>query len=954
MKEHDIMKMYKIMKFLSLFLIMAMILSVFACNSQNVSEESASGSSTDTSEPLTAETESAESSDKTEETSNNETVFDDSTETEHSTKDQSEMTSEEDTKETSDKEEECSTQETDSDGSTEAEDSQTEDQSETATEEKSEEASFDTEENDPTSEYRDRNSESGYIGRYIDYIMLDGEKILLTSDAMSVKLIDVTTSNKTLLFRGWAGFEGKLLKLGHALDNNAPIFDTEPMEAEQAVIDAAGKNAVRFTVSVDLSELSVGYHDFYLLAQVDLGGGITVKLLSFKIHKTEAIDSSDYLKPSDAEVVRYNVDHVKLDGELIKEGTDTKDLKAISSTSLSQSLTFFGWAGFKSNILSMGYAFDNEAPILKFTPSDTSEAPVLAAGGDLAKRFSVTADISKLSAGEHKMYLLALVDIDGGKIVKLMEFTLTVSEQCAHNSEENVWSAVAGEPKETATCANCGESITRNTSFILCYEKIIHGGGEKIGNVFTLDSAHVIDDISEAFVTDNGLYFQGWLGINSGTKEYKWSIDGKEWFDVDESSSYRDDSADVLSAIAKKSEENKLGLKNYASKIRFYITVSGISKLPAGNYDIYLGAIPNNNPDTVVPVIQIKNVTVAATPDADTALKTINGTAISEYKIVIEGDHYGVKRAQELLSKELYLASGIVLPVSNSGIAGTKTILIRSSDTYNNGNVGGGEYYFEINGDSIIIGGSGIYGPIAAAKAFAEAVNGKTDATVASNTSAILDLSNTKEKLSGNGALNIGFIGDSVTFGHGPVTPWPSFFSDSLKQIYSSANIKALNAAKSGSTSSWGNENINSLLLDKGYNDLVFLSHGTNDQYYIGGYAESYANYVSMIEKIYSSNPDADIVFVFCGRDYEMKGIYSISGGSVSPFMRAMIDVALEYDLAIIDPMTTLYEACAEYAPNSIMDNGWKYYMQDEVHPNVIGQELYGEIVYQYVSEALK
>jgi hypothetical protein len=109
-----------------------------------------------------------------------------------------------------------------------------------------------------------------------------------------------------------------------------------------------------------------------------------------------------------------------------------------------------------------------------------------------------------------------------------------------------------------------------------------------------------------------------------------------------------------------------------------------------------------------------------------------------------------------------------------------------------------------------------------------------------------------------------------------------------------------------------------------------------------------------MIEKIRASNPDADIVFVFCGRDFETKGIYSISGGSISPFMRAMIDVALEYDLAIIDPMTTLYEACAEYAPDSIMGKGWKHYMQDEVHPNVIGQELYGEIVYQYVSEALK
>ena len=52
--------------------------------------------------------------------------------------------------------------------------------------------------------------------------------------------------------------------------------------------------------------------------------------------------------------------------------------------------------------------------------------------------------------------------------------------------------------------------------------------------------------------------------------------------------------------------------------------------------------------------------------------------------------------------------------------------------------------------------------------------------------------------------------------------------------------------------------------------------------------------------------------------------------------------------------MTTLYEACEEYSPSAIMTSGWKHYMQDEVHPNAIGQELYGEVVYAYVEKALK
>ncbi len=65
--------------------------------------------------------------------------------------------------------------------------------------------------------------------------------------------------------------------------------------------------------------------------------------------------------------------------------------------------------------------------------------------------------------------------------------------------------------------------------------------------------------------------------------------------------------------------------------------------------------------------------------------------------------------------------------------------------------------------------------------------------------------------------------------------------------------------------------NIKSLLLDNGFNDLVFLSHGTNDKYHGVTYEDTYNNYVSMINQIRASNPNSDIVFVVCGRDFEQK-----------------------------------------------------------------------------------
>jgi lysophospholipase L1-like esterase len=79
-----------------------------------------------------------------------------------------------------------------------------------------------------------------------------------------------------------------------------------------------------------------------------------------------------------------------------------------------------------------------------------------------------------------------------------------------------------------------------------------------------------------------------------------------------------------------------------------------------------------------------------------------------------------------------------------------------------------------------------------------------------------------------------------------------------------------------------------------------------------------------------------------------------ISGGSISPYMMAMIDIAREYGFGIIDPMTTLYEAGDEQSPGNATGSGWKYYMQDEVHPNELGQQLYGKAVYSYIASALK
>ena len=105
--------------------------------------------------------------------------------------------------------------------------------------------------------------------------------------------------------------------------------------------------------------------------------------------------------------------------------------------------------------------------------------------------------------------------------------------------------------------------------------------------------------------------------------------------------------------------------------------------------------------------------------------------------------------------------------------------------TYDNGDVSGGEYHIEIDGSNIIISGSGIYGPIKAASEFIKAVSGKTDAVFESVTESIVEINNAKNKLNNGETLKIGFIGDSVTYGHGEIDPWPTYFSNSIKEAYS-------------------------------------------------------------------------------------------------------------------------------------------------------------------------
>ena len=159
-------------------------------------------------------------------------------------------------------------------------------------------------------------------------------------------------------------------------------------------------------------------------------------------------------------------------------------------------------------------------------------------------------------------------------------------------------------------------------------------------------------------------------------------------------------------------------------------------------------------------------------------------------------------------------------------------------------------------------------------------------------------------------------------------------------------------------------QNINPLLLQHGYSDLVIVAIGTNDKYTndtspLSG-EETTRYLIETIEVIRNLNPDADIVFSLSSRKYELKAMEGESGGEISPYIDALIQVCKEYDLAIIDPMATMFNACVEVSGSvdSAWTDGWAaYYLdggKDEVHPNARGMEIYGETVWSYINAALK
>ena len=130
----------------------------------------------------------------------------------------------------------------------------------------------------------------------------------------------------------------------------------------------------------------------------------------------------------------YAVDTLKLDGTSYfpESGGVVNKLQTIGNTvSFSQgvgTVNLYGWVGFGFEIIKFGYSIDGKEAKFDSAPAATAQA-VINAGGQYAKRFNINVLTADLTPGKHTITILALIDLNGGTPVKVLEFYADVEER---------------------------------------------------------------------------------------------------------------------------------------------------------------------------------------------------------------------------------------------------------------------------------------------------------------------------------------------------------------------------------------------------------------------------------------------------------------------------------------------------------------------------------------------
>ena len=205
-------------------------------------------------------------------------------------------------------------------------------------------------------------------------------------------------------------------------------------------------------------------------------------------------------------------------------------------------------------------------------------------------------------------------------------------------------------------------------------------------------------------------------------------------------------------------------------------------------------------------------------------------------------------------------------------------------------------------------------------------------------------LNNTLYRLQHDKKLTVGYFGGSITEGAGASKPefcWRSLTTAWFRETFPDCEIDAIQGAIGGTGSSLGIFRMENDLLSKNP-DLVFIEFSVNDG--CGDFFEISANSETLVRKIYTHNPNAEIIYVHT----TTKALSDIvaAGGEITA-RTAHSTVMHYYGIPQIDMGEILRARIASEGGD------WLQYTTDNVHPKDNGYAIYSDAVKAFLAKQL-
>ncbi len=220
------------------------------------------------------------------------------------------------------------------------------------------------------------------------------------ADDVSISEGATITAGQSIKLTGWVGYSQPVYRFGYAFDfsdiDDIVWTSTTLLATEQAVLDAGGSNAQRFSITADTSALTADTHT--LTFYVQFTEWSVAQIYSTTITTTANQSGSGSSSGSTLQLIGSNHESLLVDG-------NSMDTSSSLIVNYGQTVGLVGWVGYNREIWRIGYAYDynGDASTIVF-PADailSPDADVVAAGGQYARRYKIQAPTENLSTGKH-------------------------------------------------------------------------------------------------------------------------------------------------------------------------------------------------------------------------------------------------------------------------------------------------------------------------------------------------------------------------------------------------------------------------------------------------------------------------------------------------------------------------------------------------------------------------